>query len=52
MPDNIMDYKISISVFRNFLKVGLMTNEEFGQAEQILAEKYGISLCSIFREIA
>lgn len=52
MPDNIMNYKISIAVFRNFLKMGLMTSEEFGQAEQILAEKFGLSLCSIFRENA
>lgn len=52
MPENIMDYKISIAVFRNFLKMGLMTTEEFGQAEQILAKKYRVSLCSIFRENA
>lgn len=52
MPENIIDYKISIAVFRNFLKMGLMTTEEFEQAEQILAEKYVVSLCSIFRENA
>lgn len=52
MPKNIIDYKISLVVFRNFLKMGLMTIDEFCQAEQMLAEKYGISLCSIFRETA
>ena len=52
MPENVIAYKISVSVFRNFLKMGLMTANEFVQVEQILAEKYGLSLCSIFREIA
>jgi len=52
MPENVIEYKISLAVFRNFLKAGLLTSDEFGQAEQILAEKYGLSLCSIFREIA
>lgn len=52
MPEKVIDYKISVAVFRNFLKMGLMTPDEFVQAERILAEKYGLSLCSIFREIA
>ena len=52
MPENMIAYKISVAVFRNFLKMGLMTANEFVQVEQILAEKYGLSLCSIFREIA
>lgn len=52
MPEKVIEYKVSLAVFRNFLKAGLLTYDEFGQAEQILAEKYGLSLCSIFREIA
>ncbi len=51
MKDNIIDYKIAVSIFRNFHKQGLLTDEEFRDAEVLLAEKYGISLCSIFREI-
>lgn len=52
MPENVIEYKISLAVFRNFLKTGLLTSDEFVQTEQLLAEKYGLSLCSIFREIA
>lgn len=51
MNEKILEYKVSLAVFRNFLKMGLLTEEEYGQAEQILAEKCGLSLCSIFREI-
>lgn len=51
MPENVIEYKISLAVFRNFLKTGLLTTEEYVKAEQILAEKCGVSLCSIFREI-
>ena len=52
MPEKVIAYKISVAVFRNFLKMGIMTANEFVQVERILAEKYGLSLCSIFREIA
>ncbi len=50
MLENIVEYKVSVAVFRNFLKTGLITTDEFKQAEQMLAQKYGLSLCSIFRE--
>ena len=52
MPENIIDYKIALAIFRNFLKMGLMTTDEYVQAEQMLAEKYRLSSCSIFRENA
>ena len=52
MPENIIDYKIALAIFRNFLKMRLMTTDEYVQAEQMLAEKYGLSSCSIFRENA
>ena len=51
MNENILEYKISLAVMRSFLKTGLLTAEEFRLSEQILAEKCGLSLCSIFREI-
>lgn len=51
MNENILEYKISLAVMRNFLKTGLLTAEEFKLSEQILTEKCGLSLCSIFREI-
>ena len=38
--------------YRNFLKSGLLTQSEFVQCEQTLAEKCGLSLGSIFRESA
>lgn len=51
MNEKIIEYKITLAVLRNFVKMGLMTQEEYADSEQLLAEKCGLSLCSIFREI-
>lgn len=48
----IVDYKVTVAVLRSFLNQKLLTDSEFQQAEQLIANKYGISLGSIFREIA
>ena len=52
MTKEIEIYKVSMAVLRNFLKSGLLTQSEFVQCEQTLAEKCGLSLGSIFRESA
>ncbi len=52
MTKKIEIYKVSLAVLRNFLKSGLLTQSEFVQCEQALAEKCGLSLNSIFRESA
>ena len=52
MEKRIVDYKVTDAVLRSFLNQKLLTDSEFQQAEQLIANKYGISLGSIFREIA
>ena len=52
MEKRIVDDKVTVAVLRSFLNQGLLTDSEFQQAEQLIANKYGISLGSIFREIA
>ena len=52
MTKEIEIYKVSLAVLRNFLKSGLLTQLEYVQCEQTLAEKCGLSLGSIFRESA
>ncbi|MBQ5318768.1 MAG: hypothetical protein J6K17_06710 [Oscillospiraceae bacterium] len=45
-------YKTSIALFRNLLSDGIINQSEFKKIERIIAEKCGLSLCSIYREIA
>ena len=52
MEKRIIDYKVTIAVLRNLQNKGLLTEEEFWKSEQLIADKYGIPLGSIFREIA
>ncbi len=33
------------------LKKGIISREEYRKIDEIIAKKYGISLCSIFRNI-
>ena len=45
-------YRCSIALFRNLLSDGIITCAEFRKTERIIAKKCGLSLCSIYREIA
>ncbi len=42
-------YRTSLSVFQSMLNSGTLTDADYGKICDILADKYGISLCSIFR---
>jgi hypothetical protein len=48
--ESVMRYKASLSVFRKLLKDGIITEAEFAELDDIIAEKYGIDLFSIYRE--
>lgn len=48
----IAAYKVTIILFRKLLKNGTITDTEFKKCESNIAEKCGLSLCSIYREIA
>lgn len=49
---NIAAYKVTIIIFRRLLSDGTITEAEFRKCESNIAEKCGLSLCSIYREIA
>lgn len=49
---NIAAYKVTIIIFRRLLSDGTITEAEFKKCESNIAEKCGLSLCSIYREIA
>lgn len=38
-----------MAVFRGMVGSGVLTEEDYTKCSAILAEKYGLSLCSIFR---
>lgn len=42
-------YKATISIFQHWLDQGFISPEELRQIDTIIAEKYGISSCSIYR---
>lgn len=52
-PDDLqarlLRFRTSATVFRSMVKNGILTEADYQKCCNILAEKYGISLCSIFR---
>jgi hypothetical protein len=44
-------YRCSIALFRKLFSDGIITDAEFRRTERIIAEKCGLSLYSIYREI-
>lgn len=47
--NRLMRFRTSTAVFRAMMKSGVLSEEDYKKFCDILAEKYGISLCSIFR---
>ena len=46
----ILRYKTAAAVFKKWLAEGLITDGEFSAIHTMVAEKYGLSSCSIFLE--
>ena len=46
----VLGYKTAISVFKGWVQSGVINDGELQKINKIIAEKYGISLCSIYRE--
>lgn len=44
-------YIASMLQFKNMLSSGILTPDDYAEIDTILAEKYGISSCSIYRGI-
>ncbi len=42
-------FRTSLSVFQSMVKNGVLTDTDYEKICAVLAKKYGISLCSIFR---
>ena len=49
LQTRLLRYRTSITVFRSMVKNGILTEADYQKCCDILAKKYGISLCSIFR---
>lgn len=49
LNSRLLCYRTSTTVFRSMVNNGVLTEEDYQKCCDILAEKYGISLCSIFR---
>ena len=48
--DAILRYKASMAVFKNWLATGVISDTDLLEINTILAQKYGLSSCSIFLE--
>ena len=47
--DRLMRFRTSTAIFRIMMKNGILSETDYRKSCDILAEKYGISLYSIFR---
>ena len=48
--DAILRYKAAMAVFKNWLATGVISDTDLLEINTILAQKYGLSSCSIFLE--
>ena len=48
--DAILHYKAAMAVFKNWLATGVISTTDLLQIDTILAQKYGLSSCSIYLE--
>lgn len=44
----IITYQTTVSILKSWMRAGLVTPEEFQKINTIIAERSGLSLCSIF----
>ena len=44
----LFSYRLSMSALRTMLKNNMITESDYNKCRKKLAQKYGISLCSIF----
>jgi hypothetical protein len=45
----IIHYRVAMSVFQKWLAAGILSEEEFTKLEALLADKYGLPKGSIYR---
>ena len=47
--ENIYAYSLSMRMAKTMLKEGIISEEDYVKIDKIIADKYGINSCSIFR---
>lgn len=47
--ERIAAYRLAMSMAKAMLEKGIISEKEYGVIDRLMAEKYGISLSSIFR---
>jgi len=50
--NRVFNYKTFMSIVRDMLKQGVISKDEYVKIDTIMLKKYGISSCSIYRDIA
>ena len=48
--DAILRYNVAMTVFKNWLSAGVISDYDLLEIDAVLAHKYGLSPCSIFLE--
>jgi len=46
--ERITAFRLAMNIANTMLKRGVISNDDFKKIQQVMAEKYGISLSSIF----
>ena len=46
----VIHYKAAVATFSKWLADGLISGDEFTEIDTMIAAKYGLSFCSIYRE--
>lgn len=52
MKDNLLHYLSTMSMAKNMLAKGLISKEEYAIFDTMMCKKYGISSCSLYRDIS
>lgn len=47
--ERVFLYKATMTAVKQMLSQGVITAKEYDDIDTMIAEKYGVSLCSIFR---
>ena len=50
VDERILDYKSAMAQARRMLSAGIITEDEYDIIDTMMATKYGLSSCSLFRE--
>lgn len=46
--DNLMNYRLAVSMAESMASQGIISQEEYDKLRTIIADKFGLSSCSIF----